>query len=330
MRKPRFKAPPEAPVAYYHCTSRVVDGTFILQDKEKAVLRDLFHKYSIFCGVELTTFSLMSNHFHALVEVPKRPEEGLSQEELLRRLSAIKSPAEVAAIQKTMAGLADDPQALAEFKEQHLRRMWDISPFMKSVKQCFTQWYNGEHDRKGTLWEGRFNSVLVEGTGETLSVMAAYIDLNPVRAGLVDDPKDYRWSGYGEAVAGDPRAKEALKVVAPEGEDHMAAYRMLLYGQGEQEGIGTEQQPVRRGISQEEVKAVWEAGGKLSLSQLVRCRVRYFVYGAVIGSKEFVNEMYRRRRELFGPKRKDGARPLRGVAAKGLYSMRALRVRPIG
>jgi hypothetical protein len=52
----------------------------------------------------------------------------------------------------------------------------------------------------GTLWEGRFKSVLVEGTGQTLSTMAAYIDLNPVRAGIVKDPADYRWSGYAEAV----------------------------------------------------------------------------------------------------------------------------------
>ena len=58
------------------------------------------------------------------------------------------------------------------------------------------------HGRKGTLWEDRFRSVLVEGAGLALATMAAYIDLNPVRAGMVEDPKDYRWSGYGAAMAG--------------------------------------------------------------------------------------------------------------------------------
>ncbi|MEZ5431159.1 MAG: hypothetical protein R3F31_08270 [Verrucomicrobiales bacterium] len=43
-----------------------------------------------------------------------------------------------------------------------------------------------------------------------LLTMAAYIDLNPVRAGMVDDPKDYRWCGYAEAVAGGRRARRGL------------------------------------------------------------------------------------------------------------------------
>lgn len=43
------------------------------------------------------------------------------------------------------------------------------------------------------MWEDRFRSVLVEGRGHALRTMAAYIDLNPVRAGLCEDPKDYRW-----------------------------------------------------------------------------------------------------------------------------------------
>ena len=53
-------------------------------------------------------------------------------------------------------------------------------------------WFNKRENRKGTLWEERFTSVL-EGELATLSVMSAYIHLNPVRAGLVQDPKDYRW-----------------------------------------------------------------------------------------------------------------------------------------
>jgi hypothetical protein len=56
----------------------------------------------------------------------------------------------------------------------------------------------------------RFKSVMVEGRGEPLHTMAAYIDLNPVRAGLVEDPKDYRWCGYGEAMGGSRRAQRGL------------------------------------------------------------------------------------------------------------------------
>ena len=68
----------------------------------------------------------------------------------------------------------------------------------------------------------------------------------------------------------------------------------------------------------------------LGMAKMLRCRVRYFTDGAVIGSKEFVNEAFANARERFGPKRKDGARAMRGGgsgAKDQLWSMRDLRVR---
>jgi hypothetical protein len=59
----------------------------------------------------------------------------------------------------------------------------------------------------------RFKSVLVEGEGNPLQTMAAYIDLNSVRSGLVEDPKDYRWCGNAEAVAGSKSARLGLSVI---------------------------------------------------------------------------------------------------------------------
>jgi hypothetical protein len=79
--------------------------------------------------------------------------------------------------------------------------MHDLSQFMKTVLQRMTRWFNLCHQRKGTLWEERYKSVIVE-DGIAARTMAAYIDLNPVRAGMVSDPAEYRWSSYGEAVGG--------------------------------------------------------------------------------------------------------------------------------
>ena len=76
----------------------------------------------------------------------------------------------------------------------------------------FTKWHNFRERRDGCLWSQKFRSVLVEG-GLAARTVAAYIDLNPVRASMVDDPKDYRWSGYGDAVAGVPRAREGLRLL---------------------------------------------------------------------------------------------------------------------
>ncbi len=92
-------------------------------------------------------------------------------------------------------------ERVAEIHRRFTKRMYDLSEFMKTLLQRFTRWFNRTHKRSGTLWEDRFKSVIVE-SGTAARTMAAYIDLNPVRAGMVEDPADYRWSSYGEAVGG--------------------------------------------------------------------------------------------------------------------------------
>src|ERR1700739_5057236 len=83
---------------------------------------------------------------------------------------------------------------------------------MKELKGRFAQWYNRRHRRYGVLWAERFKSVLIE-ESQALSAVAAYIDLNPLRAGLCEDPKDYRYCGYAEAVAkNSTQAKLCLQV----------------------------------------------------------------------------------------------------------------------
>ena len=84
----------------------------------------------------------------------------------------------------------------------------------------------------------------------------------------------------------------------------------------------------RKGMSAAEAEREKERAGELSMGKMLRCRVRYFTDGAVIGSRSFVNEAFAQARERFGPKRKDGARKLKGVAsgaAGTLWSMRDLR-----
>lgn len=106
----------------------------------------------------------------------------MGDEEFLRRLGVIYSDLHVAEVKHQLAlrREAGDDEGAERFKqEKYLYRMWDLSQFMKVLKQRFTQWFNKRHGRKGTLWEDRFKSVLVE-DGYTALVMSAYIDLNPV------------------------------------------------------------------------------------------------------------------------------------------------------
>jgi len=73
-----------------------------------------------------------------------------------------------------------------------------------------SQWFNLRNGRSGPLWEDRFKSVLVQGARGLLAMVAAYIDFNAVRAGIVKDPRDWRWCGYAEAAAAQSRARNGL------------------------------------------------------------------------------------------------------------------------
>ena len=78
----------------------------------------------------------------------------------------------------------------------------------------------------------------------------------------------------------------------------------------------------------EQATAMLEANGDLPAGKALRCRLRYFTEGAVIGSRSFVNEAFRSARDRFGPKRRDGARKMRGDAAElsgKLWSFRDLK-----
>lgn len=85
----------------------------------------------------------------------------------------------------------------------------------------------------------------------------------------------------------------------------------------------------KKGFSKERVEAVLKRGGKLSRAELLRCRVRRFSDGVAIGRKGFVEGIFHRCREHFGPKRKNGARKLREDAG-GLHALREMRVKAVG
>jgi hypothetical protein len=170
--------------------------------------------------------------------------------------------------------------------------------------------------------------------------MAAYIDLNPVRAGLVDDPKDYRWCGYTEAISGSKRARRAIclilnsTVASWEATGH-EAYRRLLLGEGIEAGEEVKQSEKRggrrfrkRGMRREKALAELQKGKALSKAELLRCRVRYFSDGLVLGSREFVERAFAEKREWFGQKRKTGARGL-PVEGGGLFALRDLKVQAL-
>ena len=317
MRSPRLKLRDCS--AVYNCCSRIVGGEFRLGDDEKEHFRKLMWLQAEFCGVEIVTYTVMSNHVHIEARIPAPCEP--TDEEIARRVRLLydKESSYVLAIEQD---LKKSKRISAELRRRLLKRMGDVSMFMKELKQRFTRWYNRKHERYGTLWAERFKSTLVEDQPSSVMAAAAYVDLNPVRAGLTDDPKDYRFCGYAEAIAMDGKARAGLASCL-EGEswrEKVQGYRKYLFHRS-----GISGHSDKKALSKEQIRAKLDKEGLLPLPTLLRLKVRYMTDGAVLGSREFVNETFRRFRAHFGKRRKDGARPMKGADWGGLMVLRALR-----
>lgn len=294
MRQPRIKIPSAEGEACYHCITRTVNGELLFDETAKDILRRQMWQVADYCGVQVLTYAVMSNHFHVLVRVPQ--QEPVGDAELLRRFSVLyprPTPHQNARLAVVRKELADNGPNAATWRRHQLALMGDLSQFMKLLKQRFSIWYNRSHQRFGTLWAERFTSVLVEGRGRVLETMAAYIDLNSVRAGLVSDPKDYRFCGYAEAVAGDKVARAGIHAVigGSDWDEVQSDYRQLLFS------TGAGPREAAESVAKSDLERVIAEGGKLPLPTVLRCRVRYFTAGAVLGSRAFVEMQLARYRQ---------------------------------
>ena len=341
--------------ALYHCINHLVDRRPVLGTEQKERFRMLMRMQEDFTGCRVLAYCLMDSHFHLLVEVPAPPAVGLSDEGLLERLRLLYSKEQVDEVAAALVEARHGKDAAAEVARIHARytyRMNSLGEFMKGLLQRYTSWHNRTHDRKGRLWEDRFKSVIVE-DGVAARTITAYIDLNPVRAGLVDDPAEYRWSSYGEASSSSSktnaktaraglvralRAHEGVVADASLWQGELSRdYRRLLMAGAEERGsrktkvAKTEAPADANGKGKKRKAANAEAANEgdqeAAVSKALRQPIRYFSDGVALGSRDFVNEAFEEGRDRFGPRRKDGARKLRGAAAplsKSVWNLRDL------
>lgn len=325
MRKPRILG--NKTTNFYHVMSRVVNRGHVLGRAEKEFFRLTMRKLEAFSGLHVLTYCVMANHFHILVEVPDIPK--LDDTVLLERLRAFYPTRKFSEILQeytnalTYAQSTGNTEWIDGFRLRYISRMGDLSVFLKELKERFSKWYNRNHARRGTLWEERFKSILVEDSDHALTTMAAYIDLNPVRAGLVDDPKEYRHCGYAEAVGGSEGARAGLsKIMHSQGQEGSwrsiaGQYRTYLFSTGKASDT-------KAGFSDQQTQEVLDSGGELPLTALIRCHIRYFNDGVALGSRLFIEEVFESNRPFFGERRKNGARKMRGGDWEGLYNLRNL------
>jgi len=326
MRHPRLK--PKGQANVFHCISRTAGGLRLFGDPEREMFRKLLWHHAAFCQVQIVTHTMLSNHFHIVVRTPVKVN--LSDSQLLAALQSFYGPdsAQVKAFKIALKKKKEEPQRLKALRKRYHRRMGDVSLFMKELKQAFSRWFNKRHDRFGTLWAERFTSLLVQDQSLALWVVAGYVDLNGLRAGMTRDPKEYRFCGYAEAVAGQKRAREGLLTLMPPGctwKKFQGAYRKFLFLEAGKPGHSGKMQ-----LEREEIEKVLQAGGGLNIAQLLRLRVRYLTAGVILGSQEFVEATWKKHCRKRSPKRQSGARKMKGGDWQGVMSMRDLQKDVIG
>ena len=356
MAKLRIFIEEDSEAGVFHAISRAVDGNNIFADTEKETFVRMMRAAAAFHQVEILTFCVMSNHFHIVMKVPQRPAAfDLPLETVMERWQATVDEGSFRTIQRQFARYRQNGcEALIEaWRLRMLDRMFRLTEFMKSLKQRFTQWFNRRHGRRGTLWEGRYKHVIVEDAEAAMYTITTYVDLNPVRAGIVTDPGDYRWCGYAEAMADQRSALSGLMTITGIGHGHgnelhgaaashdqvywiprqqrrrelraLAEYRRLL-GIAGRPRVTEDGRINRRGLSPE-VQERMAANCGVRTELLLR-KVRHLTDGVILGSREFIERWFERHRYWFGGRSREhratGARRI-GPGWKGLFTLRALR-----
>jgi hypothetical protein len=249
----------------------------------------------------------MGNHFHLLVKM--FPKHKFTDEDIQKRYEKF---------------YGDDAMFAAGWLPSLREKLSSLSEFVREIKVGFARYYNKKHNRRGYFWGDRFKSVIVE-KGETLINCLAYIDLNPLRAGLVKRPEEYRWNSLGYHVQTgnkdnflslDLGLKE-FGVLDPK--ERLNGYRRYVYEAG---AINRPDKMQAKVISDKILEKERKREFELSRSDRFRSRTRYFTDSGIIGSKEFVSENYQRFKNIFSSKHEKKPKPIKGL--DGMYSLKRL------
>jgi len=179
-RKPRLK--PRERTTVQHVTTRTAQQQFWLEDPAvKEILIDQFAFFSQVFYVEVLAYVVMSNHYHLCLKV-NRPE--LDPADIQRRYELAQS--------RLKRPIPFDESMI----EKLYARYTDLSMFMATINRNTALAHNQMRGTQGSLWSDRFWSSVVE-PGQSVMNVVAYIEMNPVRAKIVEDPTEFPYSSAG-------------------------------------------------------------------------------------------------------------------------------------
>jgi REP element-mobilizing transposase RayT len=199
---------------YYHVTSRCVRRAFLCgvdrqtgksYEHRRPWIEDRIRVLSALFSIELCAYAIMNNHYHLVVRINSDEPDGWSDDEVLNRWTALFHGPIL--VQRYLAG---DPLTAAEFDTVravatlYRARLGSLSWFMKCLNEPIAKKANAEDGCRGHFWEARFHSQPLRSEAALLAAMA-YVDLNPVRAGIASTPEDSDYTSIKARLTGDAR-----------------------------------------------------------------------------------------------------------------------------
>lgn len=177
---------------YYHCISRCVRRAMLCGEgfeHRKLWIEQRLEQLAQQFAVSVCGFSVMDNHLHTLCRLDPGVADAWSDEEVVRRWIAVYPPRTLdvddpAIVQMWVDHECQDKAKVARYRQ----RLQDLGWFMKALKEPLARMANKEDDCKGTFWESRYKSIAILDE-EALLATCAYIDLNPVAAGIAATPE---------------------------------------------------------------------------------------------------------------------------------------------
>jgi len=294
----------EGDTAVYHVVSRTALTGYVLGDVEKDFLISLIRHLSKVYFAEVLGFCLMGNHFHLVARM--QTGDDLSDDKIRNRFELYYGK--------------DNKKILMDGQIPSFRSKWaSLSEYIKEIKQGFSRYYNRRHKRKGFFWSDRFKSVIIE-NGDALLNCLAYVDLNPVRAGIAERPEDYRWSSLGYHMqAGNKVGFLSLDFgftgKRKSKRQRLQDYRRYVYEKGSL--ASSKGKEINSDLIANEIRKDFEIGK----FDRFRFRTRYFTDSGIIGSKKFVERYYEMFRADVDPVEK---KPKAVKGLQGIYSLKRL------
>ncbi|WP_045213418.1 transposase [Desulfonatronovibrio magnus] len=287
----------------YHIVSRTALQGLPIKDKDNDFLLGLIKKLSQLYFVDVLGFALLGNHFHLVIRM--YPESEPTDEEIKERLQKY---------------YGDELKVTGVLVSDYRKRLTNLGAYVKDIKQGFTRYFNKKYGRRGFFWGDRFKSMIVQ-DGLSLVNLLAYVDLNPIRAGIVKKPEDYRWCSLGYHTQTGNKDGLLLDFGMKEWNEFdpkeiVRKYRQFVYETGAVDaGKG-------KTMDKKIVEKARKKGYKISRTDRFRYRCRYFTDSGVIGGKDFVQEVFDQVKHLLGSKDTRKFTPVGGV--DGVYSMKRL------